>query len=727
MNVQTGVGYTIGLKTDGTLWSWGYNKYGQLGNGTQTDKLIPVQTGNKNNWTQVSSSGEHTVATDTYGDLWAWGQNFGYLGDGTWNTKYSPGKISTVSNVTYIQAGWYSNYVINKDNALYDWGINSDYQLGDGTNNTIYEPKLIGTSQDWKAVSSNYASTFGLKKDGTLWFWGTDSNGSFFGSRYPWKIIKEPIQIGIDSDWEKISVGNVFVLATKKDGSLWVGGNNYPSNTLNNIDMKRIGNDSDWDQIVAVSSYSVGIKKDSSLWFWGDDLLNSYLPSMPIKTINAPQRIGTDSDWMKISAGNKHVLLIKRDGTLWVIGRNDSGQLGIGNRESTSTPLLIDSNKWKEAAAGSDCSFGIRSDGTLWSWGSNDFYALGLGATNITPNPNPISINFPIVNEVKSNDTDLNGITTPNAHVQISISSTVITSGKADDKGTFSIKINKQSVGTKLSIIAIDVNGQVSGVTTVSVLSYTNTSSSSSDHSSGSGDISSRTPAVEIPTEGKPVNTEPTKPTTKNVFTKNVDTVKVINSLKGNLLTAKESSAAFTDIKTHWGSQNINVFVKLGVVSGYEDGSFHPDAKITRAEFATIISKIFNIEGSSNTLSLSDVKGHWAKDEIQALASHGIINGYEDGSFKPDNSITRAEIIVILSRIIDLSTTQKLNNVTFGDVTGTWNVQQIKASAEVGLIEGRDNSIFAPNEFSTRAESLTVILRALKLNPEIKFILDQMK
>ena len=89
----------------------------------------------------------------------------------------------------------------------------------------------------------------------------------------------------------------------------------------------------------------------------------------------------------------------------------------------------------------------------------------------------------------------------------------------------------------------------------------------------------------------------------------------------------------------------------MGIIKGYEDGSFKPDASISRAEFAAIAAR-FDPDGDKTPATFSDVSSHWAKDEISIAANHGWIKGYEDGSFKPDQKITRAETMTLVNRVL---------------------------------------------------------------------------
>ncbi|MFC5452338.1 S-layer homology domain-containing protein [Paenibacillus aestuarii] len=248
-----------------------------------------------------------------------------------------------------------------------------------------------------------------------------------------------------------------------------------------------------------------------------------------------------------------------------------------------------------------------------------------------------------------------------------------------------------------------------------------------------SSDSSSQTPSSPASLTTPPATTEPDapKPDT-HIFKDNVDEVQLVSFLKDKLAQAKSNPAIIhlSDIANHWSKDTINLFVKLGFVAGYEDGSFHPDANMTRAEFAALISKAFNFSAQSTSTAFvfSDVDNRfWANEAIIALVSHGIINGYEDGTFKPDKTITRAEIIAIICRLVNVSAVNHENRGTFKDIEGTWNASQIQAAFEAGLVQGRDASTFAPEASTTKAESLTLIVRVLELNPEIKILLDELK
>ncbi|MBP1963095.1 S-layer homology domain-containing protein [Paenibacillus aceris] len=211
-----------------------------------------------------------------------------------------------------------------------------------------------------------------------------------------------------------------------------------------------------------------------------------------------------------------------------------------------------------------------------------------------------------------------------------------------------------------------------------------------------------------------------------------INEFKLVNSISSWVAEAKKADekVELADIKGHWGKKTIGTFVKLHVIDGYGDGTFHPDGNITRAEFAAIISRVFDINGGANqSVILNDIENHWGKEAIEKLASAGVIAGYGDGTFKPDKTISREEMVIILSRIVDFNNVDKdASKGNFADIAraSSYAANHIKDAAEAGIISGKDNALFDPQGNSTRAEALTIVLNALNLNPQVKILLDSL-
>ena len=141
--LATGYYHTIALKSDGTLWAWGWNEYGQLGDGTTIDRNTPTRIGTDNRWYSVSAGVWHTIALKSDGTLWAWGANYsGQLGDGTWTNRNTPTQIGFDNKWVSVSAG-YHTIALKSDGTLWAWGWNWAGQLGDGTTTDRNTPTRI--------------------------------------------------------------------------------------------------------------------------------------------------------------------------------------------------------------------------------------------------------------------------------------------------------------------------------------------------------------------------------------------------------------------------------------------------------------------------------------------------------------------------------------------------------------------------------------------------------
>lgn len=175
-----GINTSIGIKNDGSLWSWGENGKGQLGIGVNigidgSPRITPQRVGEDNNWS-YASSGDHTLALKTDGSLWAWGNNgVGELGDGTTINRSAPVKIGT-SNWKAISAGDIHSLAVKTDGTLWAWGYNFNYQLGNGTNVESIVPTQIGTATNFKYVSAG-GDEFSIAVDENSSRWVAGANG----------------------------------------------------------------------------------------------------------------------------------------------------------------------------------------------------------------------------------------------------------------------------------------------------------------------------------------------------------------------------------------------------------------------------------------------------------------------------------------------------------------------------------------------------------------------
>lgn len=171
--------HNLAIKTDGSLWAWGRNAWGELGDGMPTESMraTPLRLGTENNWTSVAAGRYHSFALKTNGTLWAWGNNaFGQLGIGPGNS-YVPMQIGTDNNWKSVAAGITYGVALKTDGSLWSWGSNYFGQLGDGTQTDKNNPVQVGDAHNWASLFGGYTNTFAKKADGTLWAWGNNDNG----------------------------------------------------------------------------------------------------------------------------------------------------------------------------------------------------------------------------------------------------------------------------------------------------------------------------------------------------------------------------------------------------------------------------------------------------------------------------------------------------------------------------------------------------------------------
>jgi len=284
-NVTIAIGeFHILVIIDGSLWAWGHNWHGQLGDGTTDNRERPVQIGIYTDWAIIAVGGGHTVALKYDGSLWAWGYNWhGQLGDGTTENRIVPVQIGYDTDWVSVFAGDSFTMAIKADGSLWAWGRNCSGQLGDGTEMDRLIPTQIGIDTNWVHVMPDAIHTLALKCDGSLWFWGSDlyitiGNGSprLEISSDQTRIRNTPVEIGVYDDWIRMVTERPWhsEFLIKDDGSLWAQGNNSEGQlgdgtTISRDTFVQIGSDMDWVNVVTRGFQTIAIKTDGSVWSWG--------------------------------------------------------------------------------------------------------------------------------------------------------------------------------------------------------------------------------------------------------------------------------------------------------------------------------------------------------------------------------------------------------------------------------------------------------------------------
>jgi len=332
--VEAGGRSSFRLDISGSLWAWGDNVGGQLGDGTITNKLAPVKV--LDNVKSFSGGDVHTLAIKTDGSLWAWGDNtYGQLGigDGTniRSNKITP--IKVMENVVSVSAGEYHTLAIKNDGSLWAWGYNGYGQLGDGT--TIDKLTPVKVMDNVVSVSAGYFHTLAIKTDGSLWAWG--DNGGLLGDG---TTIEKLTPIKVMENVASVSAGTIHTVAIKSDGSLWTWGFNNHGQLGDGTTITKLTPIKVMENVVSVSAseHTLVIKTDGSLWAWGDNYCGALGDGT---TIDKLTPIKVMENVASVSAGDDHTLAIKNDGSLWAWGTNHYGQLGDGTTIEKSTPIKV--------------------------------------------------------------------------------------------------------------------------------------------------------------------------------------------------------------------------------------------------------------------------------------------------------------------------------------------------------------------------------------------------
>jgi photosystem II stability/assembly factor-like uncharacterized protein/alpha-tubulin suppressor-like RCC1 family protein len=274
-DISTSTTHSLAIKKDGSLWAWGDNEYGQLGDGTNTDREEPVLIDSGSVWTKIVAAGYSTYGIKSNGSLWVWGLNSsGQLGDETSENKNIPVQIEQDYKWKGISSSGYHSIAIRNDNTLWSWGNNYNGQLGDNTNTNKNEPVQVGSSSDWMKVFTGSSNTFAINSDGYLFAFGSQYLGDSTSSSS-----NIPVQIGNDDDWFKISSEN-HTVSMKEDGKLYSWGYNYRgqlalgNNTTYNSPQLIFNNISKWTDFSTASNTT---------------RLISYIPDLQSTTLLEPE------------------------------------------------------------------------------------------------------------------------------------------------------------------------------------------------------------------------------------------------------------------------------------------------------------------------------------------------------------------------------------------------------------------------------------------------------
>ena len=356
-----------------TLWGWGTDAFGALGLNSGSPNIkysSPVQIGGSG-WSSLPSApsahiGAFAIKTD--GTLWSWGYNDrGQLGINLQVKVSSPMQVGSPGETAWAYAGTCRPYTgntnaVKTDGTLWAWGFNLYGPLGlnQASPVNISSPTQVGTDTTWSTDESKMGRGFyhqtAIKTDGSMWVWGYNMYGELGLNAPNYAYKSSPTQLGTDATWAKAANYDSSTTAIKTDGSLWVWGyNGYGQLGLNtggptirHSSPVQVGTATDWSQ-VSMTGSTHAIKTNGTLWSWGYNRYGSLgLNAGDTVKLSSPTQVGTNTDWSVVrslgtnSAAGGNTLAIKTDGTLWSWGYGTGyGTLGQNQAIGYSSPVQI--------------------------------------------------------------------------------------------------------------------------------------------------------------------------------------------------------------------------------------------------------------------------------------------------------------------------------------------------------------------------------------------------
>ncbi len=436
----TGGAHSLALRSDGRVLAWGWDGFGQLGQGRLLFRAAAAQVTSLSGIRSVSSRfGGHALAVASDGRLHAWGSNDnGQLGDGTRIYRGNSVVTALVSGVSAASAGGGFSMALAQDGTVWSWGANQYGMLGDGTTTPRATPARVAGLTDIVAISAANYHALALRRDGTVWAWGRNSYGQL-GTGGTTDSLR-PVQVPGLTNAVGISAANGWSVAVRGDGTVWAWGrNNLAQLGVAGIPARATpAAIPGLTQVVSVSAlgaHGLALRLDSTVWGWGNNGWGQLGlgPGTASATPRAPVAIPSLAGILAISAGDQHSLVLRTDGAVLGFGYNAWGELGLDNArypylespaaipgasgaaglnagfevsflvvrgsvvgfgknnyqqlasglatpQNQTTPLLVPAlDGVASIACGMFASYAVKADGTLWAWGDNEWAAMGDG------------------------------------------------------------------------------------------------------------------------------------------------------------------------------------------------------------------------------------------------------------------------------------------------------------------------------------------------------------
>lgn len=419
-----------GLKVDRTVWCWGSDTNGRLGNGAVVtgDQHQPYQVPGLANVAKISVFLSHICALISDGTAWCWGENVqGSLGDGTTTTRHSPVKVQFFNDMIDISPGQDNTCIVRSNGEAWCWGLGTSGQLGNGASVNSQTPVRVSGVNDFVAVYRGNVAYCGVTRRGKGYCWGSELNGSF-GNGGASGIQNVPSEITGLTDIVEIDIGDENTCALRSNGqiSCWGAGTagqlGNGTNTAVQTTPVTVLGISDFVEVGVTASTGCGLRANGEFWAWGEDYLgrlgngdadaaNKNIPTRAfgenfialstncgfgIVNTQAPRTSAPNTvlgDKLAVAGTGseaRHSCVIRPDGTLWCWGTELYGALGNGGaiNETFDSPIpATDPGPWTQVTAGENFTCGLKADQSAWCWGMglNGVIGNGSNADQVSP------------------------------------------------------------------------------------------------------------------------------------------------------------------------------------------------------------------------------------------------------------------------------------------------------------------------------------------------------
>jgi len=338
------LGHAMLIKTDGSLWTWGANDYGQLGDGTTIDSALPlrVATNGPTNVIAVSGGYTHSLALASDSRVWAWGEgDVGEIGNGQWADSSQPLLVSGLTNISAIASGGYHSLAIS-NGFVWAWGFNWDGELGNGTKTHSAVPVRANGLTNITAIAGGNCHSLALS-DGTVWGFGDNRNGAL-GAGSNVSTASNAVKVAGLANVTKIAAGAYHSLAVS-NGSVWAWGENDGGQLGDYTTIRRytpvlVLGLSNVVDIAAGDTHSLALKSDGTAWGWGAGISGQLNDGTITKLVPGPFSVAGLKQITAISAGGGYAILVQSNQTVWTAGLDDYGQrgddFGVARRGSLS-------------------------------------------------------------------------------------------------------------------------------------------------------------------------------------------------------------------------------------------------------------------------------------------------------------------------------------------------------------------------------------------------------